>query len=302
MKSGLDAISRYGTPLRYPGGKQKLTPFIREIIALNGLHGCHYAEPYAGGAGVAINLLLDGDVSHIHLNDACIGIYSFWRSILNETEEFCKRIATVILTVSEWKRQKEVLARPAEFSQLDVGFSLFYLNRVNRSGIVANGGLIGGLEQSGDWKMDVRFPKDELIRRVTAIGSKQRFVSVYNFDAERFITEHIPTLPDPLTYCDPPYFHKADRLYWNHYGKDDHAKIAKTIQQMRCPWIVSYDIAPEICKAYMDRRSFVYDLQYNAAKAYVGREVFFFADTLCLPEGSAILSIDRALRAHHRID
>ena len=136
------------TPLRYPGGKQKLAPFILELMNANNLVGGEYAEPYAGGAGVAIRLLLSGHVSRIHLNDSCIGVYSFWSSILTKTVEFCKRITNVPLTVSEWRRQKEIFSRPTEFNQIDVGFSMFYLNRCNRSGILS-GGLIGGPEQKG---------------------------------------------------------------------------------------------------------------------------------------------------------
>ena len=160
------------TPLRYPGGKQKLAPFILELMKANKLVGGEYAEPYAGGAGVAIRLLLNGHVSRIHLNDSCIGVYSFWRSILAKTEEFCKRIANVPLTVPEWRRQKEIFSRPSEFNQIDVGFSMFYLNRCNRSGILS-GGLIGGPKQNGKWRMDARFNREELIRRIKAIAQKK---------------------------------------------------------------------------------------------------------------------------------
>ena len=47
------------TPLRYPGGKAKFDPIIKQIIEQNNLKG-HYVEPYAGGAGVALDLLSVG--------------------------------------------------------------------------------------------------------------------------------------------------------------------------------------------------------------------------------------------------
>jgi len=141
-------MSRYKTPLRYPGGKQKLAPFILEVMKENELVGGHYAEPYAGGAGVAIDLLLSGKVSHIHLNDTCPGIYAFWRSVLTQTEALCRRISRASMTIEEWRRHKEILSRPTEHEQIDVGFSMFYLNRCNRSGIIS-GGVIGGLKQGG---------------------------------------------------------------------------------------------------------------------------------------------------------
>ena len=288
-------MNRYKTPLRYPGGKQKLAPFVAEVMIGNDLQGGHYAEPYAGGAGVAIELLLNGIASHIHLNDSCSAVYSFWKSVINETEGLCHRISRASLNVREWRMQQEILRNRGEHSVLDVGFSMFYLNRVNRSGILS-GGLIGGLAQEGEWLMDARFPRAELIRRIENIARHRKHIHLRNWDAERFINTYLPRLPDEsLVYCDPPYFEKADRLYLNHYHPEDHRRIAKVIQKINLPWIVSYDAAPDILKYYACRRSFIYGLQYNASKAYVGTEVFFFSDRLQIGSRSAIKSIDQAL-------
>lgn len=289
-------MSRYKTPLRYPGGKQKLAPFILEIMAENGLCGGHYSEPYAGGAGVALELLLSGNADHIHLNDSCYGIYAFWHSILSRPEEFCRRISSASLTIREWRRQKEILSRSAEFDRFDVGFSMFYLNRCNRSGI-ASGGVIGGLKQAGPWKIDARFPRNELIRRIEAIALRRKSITLRNWDAEKYILEYLPKLPSKtLVYCDPPYFQKADRLYMNHYKPEDHARIARVIQRkIKHHWVVSYDCAPEIMDAYARRRLFRYDLQYNAAKAYHGEEVFIFSPKLKLPASSSVPCIQQVL-------
>jgi DNA adenine methylase len=291
-------MSQNRTPLRYPGGKQRLAPFIAEIISENQLEGCSYVEPYAGGAGVAVDLLLSDKVGSIHLNDSSKALYSFWRSILTKTDEFCARISGASLTIPEWKRQREILSRLKEFDQLDVGFSFFFLNRCNRSGI-PNAGVIGGLNQTGEWKIDARFPRNELIRRIEAIATKKQLITVKNLDAEKFIATYIPTLPkESLVYCDPPYYHKADRLYANHYVAKDHSRIAKVIQtSIVHPWIVSYDPAPEILNFYGERKSFVYDLQYSASRAYKGSEVFIFSDDLKIPSRSELRFIDRALTA-----
>ncbi len=271
-------MARYKTPLRYPGGKQKLAPFILELMMENGLAGGHYAEPYAGGAGIAIELLLTGNASHIHLNDSCKRIYAFWHALLTRTEELCRKISRASLTVEEWRRQKKILTTPNDVDELELGFSAFYLNRCNRSGILS-GGLIGGLSQQGEWTMDVRF-------------------TLRNWDAEKFVLEYVPTLPpQSLVYLDPPYFHKAERLYLNHYQPSDHSRIAHVIQRkLKYPWVVTYDAAPEVSKCYARRRAIVYGLQYNAAKAYTGKEVAFFSTGLVLPKRSTIASIDYALR------
>lgn len=295
-------MSRYKTPLRYPGGKQKLAPFIAELISENHLDGGHYVEPYAGGAGIAIALLLDAHVSHVHLNDSCRGIYSFWRSILANTDEFCSRISRASLNVDEWRRQRDIFFHPNEYSQIDVGFSTFFLNRCNRSGIIS-GGLIGGLSQKGEWTMDARFSRNELIRRIETIALKRKAITLRNWDAEKFIREHLPTVPrDALVYLDPPYFKKADRLYLNHYAPEDHARIAGVIQrEIKHRWVVSYDNAPEIMNFYSNRRTFEYDIQYNASRAYKGREIIALSDSVCLRRSSSVAGIEKALAERRRI-
>ncbi|MEW2639883.1 DNA adenine methylase, partial [Vibrio cholerae] len=74
------------SPLRYPGGKTAITPMVSDIIGANNLRSAHYVEPYAGGAGLALSLLFNKVVPHIHLNDLDLSIWAFWYSILNHTE------------------------------------------------------------------------------------------------------------------------------------------------------------------------------------------------------------------------
>lgn len=291
-------MSRYRTPLRYPGGKQKLTPFILEILRANDLIGGHYVEPYAGGAGVAMELLLDNQISKVHLNDSSLQIYAFWRSVLSKPDELCRMISTASLTVDEWKLRREIVRQPKGHSQLEIGFSTFYLNRCNRSGVLS-GGLIGGLAQDGEWRMDARFSRNELIRRIEVIASRSSSIILKNWDAERFMGEHIPTLPvETLVYCDPPYFEKASRLYLNSYAAADHERISKVIQRdLSRKWVVSYDSAPQILDYYSKRRSFLYDLQYNASRVYKGKEIFVFSDDLELPQESSLPFINYAIEA-----
>ena len=291
-------MKQYRTPLRYPGGKQKIAPFIAEILAENDLEGGHYAETYAGGAGVAFELLFANKVSHIHLNDKWYPIHAFWRSVIYKTEEFCRRISSIPLTVEEWRRQKEIQSRLWEFDQIDVGFSTFYLNRCNRSGIIHHAGLIGGINQSGKWKMDARFDRKKLIKRIEAIGQRHGSITLKNLDAEDFIEQYLPTLPErSLVYCDPPYFHKAEGLYENHYRPEDHERIALKIQnEVQRPWLISYDYTPQVAKFYTNRRKFTYGLQYSARKVYKGTELVILSDGLRVPKQSILPFINN--RSH----
>jgi DNA adenine methylase len=289
-------MSQHQTPLRYPGGKQRLAPFIAELLTENKLVGGHYAEPYAGGAGVAIELLLDDVVSHIHLNDSSLPVYAVWKSVVTHPEELCRRIRSASLTIEEWKKQREVIRHSEEHDELDIGYSALYLNRCNRSGVIG-GGVIGGLEQTGKWKIDARFPRNELIRRIENIAARRDAITLRNWDAEKFMLEHIPTLPSKtLVYCDPPYFGLTSRLYLNRYKAEDHARVAEVIQRnLSRKWVVSYDSAPEILQYYRDRLSFLYYLQYNASKTYRSQEIFIFSDGLKIPGKSSLPYINDAI-------
>ncbi|NCT76500.1 MAG: DNA adenine methylase [Chitinophagaceae bacterium] len=289
-------MGQFKTPLRYPGGKQRLAPFIREILNENLVDG-NYVEPYAGGAGVAIELLIAGDVQKIHLNDSELSVYAFWHSVKNRTEDLCRLISRASLTVEEWRERQAVVKAASRKDLLSLGYSTFYLNRVNRSGMLS-GGLIGGVNQNGNYKMDARFNRNDLIRRIEVIAKYSNKIFVSNKDAEDYIQNYIPKLsPNTLVYLDPPYYEKAKDLYLNWYDKSDHTRLAKTIQsKIKHKWILSYDGVPEILTLYSRRRHFVYDLQYNAGNVYKGKEVFVFSDKMKLPQQCVLPHVNEGLK------
>lgn len=286
----------FKTPLRYPGGKQKLTPFIKELLSSNSITG-HYVEPYAGGAGVAIELLVGKFVDQIHLNDSHLGVYAFWHSLVNENERLSREISRTSLTIDEWKKRRDILKDPSSVDLFDLGFSFFYLNRCNRSGVLT-GGVIGGLDQTGNYKMDARYNRNDLMRRIELIGTLKERINLTNMDAERYISDYIPNLPEnTLVYLDPPYYNKAKDLYLNSYSKGDHARIATAIQNdIKHNWILSYDGIPEILNLYQDRRHFIYSLQYSASTVYKGNEVFIFCDSVKLPSSCSLEYVNNGLQ------
>lgn len=276
---------RFNTPLRYPGGKGKLTDFIKLVFEQNDLLDGHYIEPYAGGAGIALTLLLHSYASCIHLNDLNPAVHAFWRAVLDDPEALCKKIHDTPVTMDEWHKQKAILSNPAGYSPLDVAFSTFFLNRTNRSGIIL-GGVIGGKSQEGDWKLNARFNKKDLITRIERIAMYRSRIHLYNLDAAKLITDVLPTLPKKsLVYLDPPYYVKGKGLYQNHYLHDDHIAIAKLVKKdIKLPWIVSYDHAPEIVGMYKGCPTIEYGINYSAQERYKGAEVMFFSAKLKVPD------------------
>ncbi len=267
------------SPLRYPGGKAKLTKFIADLITFNKLEGCTYVEVFAGGAGAALALLYNKIVDQIAINDYDKGIYAIWYSILNNTEDFCERINNIPVSIDEWHRQK-VIYRTTD-NLLDLGFSTFFLNRTNRSGII-KGGAIGGLEQKGEYKIDCRFTKDELIKRVRMIATFRERISLSCLDAGEFIRTKLNEIPDKsLIYFDPPYFKQGPELYTNFYKDDDHKELSNLIREyVRQPWIITYDNCDDISTLYSDFKQEKYSLNYSVNSKYKGKEIIIYSNEL----------------------
>lgn len=271
------------SPLRYPGGKGKLTEYIRSIFEANDLNDGHYVEPYAGGAAVALSLLFLENASHIHINDLNPSIYAFWHSVLNEPEALCRKISSTRVSATQWKKQKQIQSNREEQTLLDLGYSTFFLNRTNRSGII-NGGMIGGVNQTGEWKIDARFNKKELIQRIERIASYSGRISLYNLDACVLLKKLNSKLPQKtLIYLDPPYYVKGKGLYQSHYSHDDHAVVGKLIQSLGHKWVVSYDDVKPIRDIYKERRQKRYGIGYSARDVYEGAEVLVYSDNLIVP-------------------
>jgi DNA adenine methylase len=288
------------TPLRYPGGKGKLAAYIKRLITENELADGLYVEPYAGGAAIALELLLQQYVSRIHINDVSRPVFAFWRSVLATPDELIQRVLETPLTVEEWDRQKAVFRHQDQHDYLDVGFATFFLNRTNRSGIL-NAGIIGGRAQTGEWKIDARYNRIELANRIDAIARQSDRITLTNADAARLIAEKTGEWPEKtLIYLDPPYFEKGRDLYYDFYRPEDHAEVAETIKQVsRQRWIVSYDDVPEIRGLYEPHRSIGYRIGYSARSSRKGSEVMFFDDTLRIPPlvGPITSSIDPTEKA-----
>lgn len=273
------------SPLRYPGGKNKLSTFLAKICIDNNING-HYVEPYSGGASVALFLLLEGYVSKITINDKDRSIYAFWYSVLNKTNQLCELIDKTDITIEEWRRQKAIQIRKEKADLLELGFSTFFLNRTNRSGII-NAGVIGGVEQNGDYLMDCRFNKKELIERIRAIAKKKKNIRLYKKDAVKLIDkiQEEANQENIIFYFDPPYFLKASSLYMNHYKEHNHREVSDKIKAIRnIKWIVSYDNVPEINNLYQDISKKEYSFKHTVYNSRDGQEVLFFSDNINQPE------------------
>jgi len=272
--------------LRYPGGKASFAKFISELMVKNGLSGGHYLEPYAGGAGVALDLLFSGKASHIHINDVDPAVHAFWTSVVKHTDELLELLECTPITLDEWFKWRSILRE--ETTCADVvkkGFATLFMNRTNRSGIL-KAGVIGGKKQDGAYKLDARFKKDVISSRIQDIAKRAENISIYCEDSLSLLQRCHEFLPaEALIYLDPPYYVKGRGLYRNYYQHQDHMNISNLIQsgKFHWPWVVSYDNAEQIRGMYSASRSIDYSLHYTAQRKYMGSEVMFFSDGLIIP-------------------
>lgn len=268
------------TPLRYPGGKSKTYPYIRELIRINQCDT--YIEPYAGGAGVAMSLLLNKNVDNIIINDYDRAIYAFWYSVINFTEDLINLIIDTDITIEEWYIQKSIYQKKEKtYDLLKLGFATLFLNRTNRSGIL-KAGVIGGKGQNGQYKLDCRFNKKDICEKILRISEYKRQIQLYNLDAEVFIKEVIVNTENSFTFFDPPYYEKGPGLYTNFYTHKNHLSLSSTIREhmQNKLWILTYDHNENVLLMYDGFYYNEYFLNYSIGNPSKGIEFIFYSDLL----------------------
>jgi len=280
-------MPEFASPLRYPGGKAGLSGFLSEVIRLNGLADGVYAEPYAGGAGAALQLLFSERVSRILINDIDKRLFAFWQAVLTRHERFLGLLEETPVTIEEWHRHRETYLNPARHSVVDLGFATFFLNRCNHSGILPTGGPIGGFGQAGKWKLDARFNRKELRRRIEKIIAYRERIEVFNQDAVVFLKQVVGprSRKGPLlVYLDPPYYTKGHELYLSAYEHEDHVKLAKFMcRNFPYKWLMTYDNVPQIRKIYAAFPRIPFSLSYTAYDRRVGQELLIQNGELTIP-------------------
>jgi len=277
----VNSPSRFFSPLRYPGGKAVLASYLEHVITNKCRGDVTYVEPYAGGAGAALFLLLTEVVDRVVINDLDTSIYAFWKSVVQVTERFIDCIEKTEITIDEWERQKLVYHNSQ--SDFEVGFAMFFLNRTNRSGLL-NGGPIGGKDQCGTWKIDARFNKAELIRKIARIGRYRSRIDVRNLDGIRLADQSL-TDDRCFLYLDPPYVVKGYDLYMNHYSINDHKDLAAILNaHADRTWLLSYDNVELIRQLYSRRVAAELSIKYHADTSKIGSEILVFSDKISRKE------------------
>lgn len=263
------------SPLRYPGGKTSLGPYIETVITRNNLKNCEIIEPFAGGASVSLHLLQTGTVSKATLVEYDPLVYAFWYCVFNMTDELCKLIIDTPITVETWNSLSPLkdIEFPISTKLLEMGFAGLFFNRTNFSGIL-KAGPIGGQGQQGSYKIDCRFNKERIIRTIKFLSSFQNRVEVKWKDALNFINDlsKQKISDNVFFYLDPPYYDKGKSLYRKYFTQEDHIELSKKLNALTKPWLLSYDKCPFISYLYgetdynLKKQSLFFDYSAGGAK------------------------------------
>lgn len=264
------------SPLRYPGGKNKIYNKVLKIVKET--NSLIYIDPFVGGASIPIKLIQNNEVEKIIINDFDKAIYAFWYNVLNNHERLIKIIKDEEVTIENWHKHKAILKnKDNENNLLKLGFSTLFLNRTNRSGIL-NAGVIGGLKQEGNYKLDCRFNKDKIIKKIELIAKNSHKIELYNLDVNIFIKEVVIKTDNSFIMFDPPYFEKGKTLYPEYFTESDHKNLRNTIDRYlkKHNWIITYDNNKVIKNLYKDYKIEEFSINYSIVNSKNATEIMIY--------------------------
>lgn len=271
------------SPLRYPGGKARLAAYLARVLSSQSARIETYCEPYAGGAGAGLKLLADGRVSTLIINDLNPGIAAFWRSVFTDTDALIAMVEDCEVAIDNWHDQRSIYLSPGQHDDLTLGFATFFLNRTNRSGILG-ARPIGGLDQTGNWLIDARFNKTDLMKRIERLGEFEANVDVREQRAIDLIRSLNRRKRPVLLYVDPPYVVPGEELYLADHSWTEHERLEQVLTRSPHPWILTYDADDRTRQLYSDFRCLRFGISHTAHVQKVGREYMFFSRGLRVPD------------------
>jgi len=279
----MSTTRRYVSPLRYPGGKAAMAPWLADMFAdQGGLMDVEvWMEPFAGGAGAALTLLDREAVEEVWLVDANPAIAAFWFALVNAGDELAARVARTAPSLELYERSRQLLADPAGADQFELAYAAFIVNRCSRSGMITPGS--GVMSDIG-----ARFNAPELADRIRHISSFASRIRVHHGDGIGFIEDlngDVGVEDELLLFVDPPYVREGNRLYAHGFDQATHQRLADALNHTPARWLLTYDDEPVIPnELYPDRRVAAYDIRNNANRARRAREYAVLSDNLYIDD------------------
>jgi DNA adenine methylase len=266
------------SPLRYPGGKRRLAPYITALLDLHGLEPGVFVEPYAGGASVGLELLHFQLIERLVLGDRDPMIIAFWQTVRDDVDWLCRQVEQVDLDLDTWRRMKRGRFR----SRRSLALACLYLNRTSFNGSLhRQAGPIGGQTQASDYAIGCRFPRQRLVRRLRACSELSDRIDIAQpqeaMKTVRQARDHARQHDmSAFFYLDPPFWDKSQRLYRYGFTETEHERLADALHWVKDPFVLSYDAAPEIVELYKGHRGrsiALIELLYTGTARSAGQEL-----------------------------
>jgi DNA adenine methylase len=249
---------KFYSPLRYPGSKRKLINYLDKILFLNKLAPKVVVEPFVGGGSVSLAFLMKKDEL----------ISSFWETLFFDTDFLVNFVKNTTITPKRFNFYKKVVKNHENYDKRQLAKACLFLNRTSFSGILqANVGPLGGREQQSKYKIDCRFGRKNLVKRIKEIAAFRNKVTVLSSSWAQTIKYCLENLKyktqEYLFYLDPPFYEKADYLYRYYFDSNDHETLRDEVVKLKQPWILSYDRASEIKKLYSEFKRIHIQMPYS---------------------------------------
>ncbi len=227
------------SPFRYPGGKTWLVPRIRQWLSSLNPRPRELAEPFAGGAIVALSALYENRVRKVTLVEKDEDVAAVWNVMLYGDG---LRLASEILHFDLTPESVKKVLSTQPNDEFERAFSTIVRNRVQHGGILAPGASL--LKQGENGKgIRSRWYPNTLRKRIEAIVYNQEDISFLKGDGIEFIRYNAHR-QDTAFFIDPPYTVAGRRLY--RYSEIDHRELFRVTKRVRGDFLMTYDNAQEI--------------------------------------------------------
>jgi DNA adenine methylase len=292
MTSSRTPSSRYASPLRYPGGKARMAPWLTDTFEalLWPMDVEIWLEPFGGGAGAALTALASGRVPEAWIVEANPALAAFWTTVMNDGPAMADRVERTVPTLGMFQDSRQTVAAALDGERIDtfkLGLAAFILNRCSRSGmILPSVGPIGGKAQTGLHTVAARFNAAALADRIRTVHALGDRFKVFAGDGISFL-EDLPASgvqDEVFCFVDPPYIGVGNDLYAIGMDDDLHQRLANALNRLTAPWLLTYDAHPQIPQLYPDSQVLEFDIPHTAGSSRVGTEYLVLGPGMGAPE------------------
>jgi DNA adenine methylase len=243
------------SPLRYAGSKRKLFNYLERVLTHNKFLPQVLVEPFVGGGNIFLNFLSHHEGSTAVIADKDELVYSFWKTLFSDPKYLVNFIRKAKVNLKTFDYYRYISSHSTGFSRRQLAETCLFLNRTSFSGILNDSaGPIGGREQKSIYKINCRFGRKNLIKKIKNISAFKNRVVILPYSWEETL-KYVATKIEYknaslLFYLDPPFYKKADQLYRYHFDDITHKNLRDRLVKLEYPWILSYDRVKEIQNLY----------------------------------------------------